>query len=80
MDAEGLGWTVGPGRVSAEDGCTADAFADLANDEVAGYRLAVEEAVLATLDDDDPMLEACGLCENELLGTEDTTVRMASLA
>ncbi len=80
MDAEGLGCTVGPGRFSDEDGCVGGAFAELANDEVTGYRLAVEEAVLATLDDEDPMLKICRLCWNELPGTEDTRVRMTSLA
>lgn len=57
MDAEGLGWTEGPGRGSDEDGCIGVAFVDLANEEVAGYRLAVEEAVLATFDDEDPIVE-----------------------
>lgn len=56
MDAEGLGWTVGPGRDSDEDGCGERVFADLDIEEVAGYRLEAEEAVFATFDDDEPIL------------------------
>jgi hypothetical protein len=55
VDADGLGWTVGPGRDSDDDGWVGGGFADLGIDDVAGYRLAVEAAVFATFDDDDPI-------------------------
>lgn len=51
-----MGWTVGPGRNSDEDGWVGGGFANLGIDEVAGYCLAVDEAVLATLDDDEPIV------------------------
>ena len=57
VDAVDLGWTIGPDRVSVEDGSVGSVFADFGNDDVAGYRLAMGEAVLANFDDDEPILK-----------------------
>lgn len=57
VDAEGRGWTVGPGCDSEVDDIAGGGFLDLDIDDVAGYRLMLDEAVLATFEDDEPMLD-----------------------
>lgn len=56
VDTEGRGWTVGPGSDSDVDDIAGGGFLDFDIDDVAGYRLALEEAVFATFEDDEPIL------------------------